>query len=874
MIRPPSIREPRLLVTVVMLTLALFSPGAARGAPPPASRPEVEAVVRRLEAATNARDLAAAMALFALPDTAATAEKRQEFTDLFGLDSLACTTRVGGVEERAGRSEAAVYRQVTYRENGRLQARVDWYTMTLARLPGGWKIVADESRPYAHTRFTDLAVALDPDSGTMRGTAVLEIEARLPGADELVIGLNRGLAVESADDGHGGSVPVVRLADVLLVPLPSPLVPRDSLRLRLRFGGRLFNESQEQGYSQVSIAPAGSFASWVTSWYPNLQGPGGKSRGRIALTVPAALSVTASGRLVDERREGALERRVFSVTSPVKFSFAAARYAHRERIVDGIPLGVYFLQGGEQKADLYLAQTARVLRFLRAYYGLYPYDGFRIVEIPRVAAGSLGGSSEQGMSLFTEGGLPADHFPLPLVAHEMGHSWWGNLVPSSSVLVEEGLAQVSAALTVRALEGEPAMRRFLSYGLLGYSQCAQEYFREFALVPGRDLPLGVTRVGAAEGSLLHDLADTKGYFVFDMLREEIGDRAFQAGLRGAIARFASKTMSLRDLEAEWERASGRKLGRFFDEWVYRSGAPELALKDTVVARAGRYVVRGTIAQKRDLYHVTVEVVAVLPQSRQVERIAVSERETPFSFTVSAAPRAVLLDPQYRLLRWTGDFKNLAVLVHCQRLRSLGRLAEATASLDSCLRSDPDAARCRVELGICERQQGHLEEAERAFRVVAEACRVDPVYDPAAATAMLQLGQVCDLTGRRDEALTWYRQVLALPAEEPLRAEAEKAIRAPYTPTTLPALEVLRKYEGTYAVAGMGDYRVAISENGVLTFSGPRVAETGLEWIEGALFVLPARDDVRIEFSDERDGRASRMIVHFGPVNIPGVRKQP
>ena len=864
------------LTALALLAGMLIAPPSAPAAAAPSSRlrGEVEAVLRRLVEAMNAKDLDATMALYALPDSSATTHKRQEFQGIFSLDSLACEGHAGRIAGSGAAAEAVVCAEVTYRENARLQQAARWSTLKLRRLGSTWKITSDEPREYVQTRFTDLAVELEPDSGAMRGVATLRLGALLPGEDELLLGLNRGLSVRSARDGAGRDLPCRRLADAVLLTLPAPLRRGDSLTVQLAYEGTLFNESREQGYSQVSIAPEGSFASWVTNWYPAVPGSGGKSRGRISMTAPAGLTVVASGHLQGKTVEGGRVRHVFTVDSPVDFTFTAARYAHREQDVDGVAVGVYFLGGGERKAELYITETARVLRFLRRYYGMYPYDGFALVEIPRSGALGLGGSSEQGMSLFTEGGLPDSTFPLPLVAHEMGHSWWGNHVASGDAMTSEGLAQLSAVLTVRELQGERAMRRFLACGKPEYAQSARMYFSDFAGQEARDLPLGIPRPGAGNASLLHDLADTKGHFVYDMLRETLGETPFRDGLRRAIADFSAKSFSIQDLQKEWERSSGRNLDRFFAQWCRRPGAPEFALHDTVLTEGGQPVVRGHITQLRDLYEVAVDVVAVLPGGAHVEKVPVSQRETPFSFTLAEAPQAVLLDPDFRVLRWTSDAENREVVRQCRQLGGLGRTSEAVARLDSCLSRDPEAPETRMELGLCQQRAGRFDQAEKAFRAVVDRDRLYPLMGPAVAASALHLGEICDLQGRREEALGWYRRVLELPDEPEAQAQARALTRAPFALATPPPADSLRRYAGTWVTAGSREFTVQVSDAGILTVTSPRTGESALDWVSGSRFDVQSRPGTSIEFLEERGGRVDRAVLRQGTAELPAARRAP
>lgn len=270
----------------------------------------------------------------------------------------------------------------------------------------------------------------------------------------------------------------------------------------------------------------------------------------------------------------------------------------------------------------------------------------------------------------------------------------------------------------------------------------------------------------------------------------------------------------------------------------------------------------------------MEVVAVLPGGKRAEEVTLTGRVTPFAFAVPSDVRAVLLDPDYRVLRWTGDFKASRIVAECRVLRSLGRFPAAMARLDSCLAADRGADGCRVELGICQEKAGQRDQAESTFRSVVAGYRLYPTFSPAVPAALLHLGELCDLAGRRDQALGWYRQVLEVPEAAGEHERARALIRASYAPPAPPGPEVLRRYEGTFVFAGTREYVLRVNENGILTISGPEIPEAGLEWTGGTRFELPTRAGVSLEFAAGKDGSVDRATIRLGSMELPFLRKTP
>lgn len=834
----------------------LLAAGLLAGAIRPASaaaadRASVEQILAKMQSAVAAQDLDGLLGAYDSGDQALVGRVRGEAQGWFALEGARVAYRLGSLTPALERLEAVVLREVRWREHGRDQMEAKWETVQLRRLAAGWRILGEAERTFARATSTDLQIKLHPEEGTMRGSSNLEVEVTAPGEDSLILVLNRGLAVKAIRDGGGRTVRFSREADAISVPQQRSLRAGERRTLAIEFAGTFFNESKEQGYSQVSIAPAGSFASWVTGWYPRVQGGGSKSPGRITFDVPEGVTVASSGRLAETRSVGSRSRQVFSVDRPLDFSFAAARYFHREKTVGGVRLGMYLLRGGEPKAELYLREATRILEIEQSLYGPYPFDGYAVVEIPSDVTGGLGGSSEQGMNLFPVGVLPETGFPLLLVAHEMGHSWWGNLVGSTGgPIVDEGLAQMSAVLCLLELQGEKAMRSFLRNGVPGYPQSATQYFLRFAGPGGKDYPLGATAQGSDAAGAMHDIADTKGMFVYEMLRERIGHPAFVGGLRSVVEGFAGKNVSLGDLRVAWERTSGQDLSQFWHQWMDRTGAPDLGLEWTARSEGRGFVVSGTISQQGTPYEVTAEVALAYPGRHDTRTVSVSGPSTAFSFTTEQKPRWVVLDSDYKILRWTPAFRNARQLADGIGLSSMGRSEEAIAKLTDYVGKVPESLEGRYQLGVAAQDAGRLGEAERAFREVLDRYASLGVYEPAVTQSAAHLGQVLDLAGRRDEALAAYRRALDLPAQGSAHEEASAGAAAPFRRKERPpppSRELLARFAGTYD-GGQGiAFRVGLDENGVLTVSQKGRPTAPLLWVEGSRFRVPGATAIVLEF---------------------------
>ncbi|MDH3390042.1 MAG: M1 family aminopeptidase, partial [Gammaproteobacteria bacterium] len=361
---------------------------------------------------------------------------------------------------------------------------------------------------------------------------------------------------------------------------------------------------------------------------------------RLQVEVPAAQRAVASGRLVSEQSGDQFYQAVFEATQPGEApSLFAGPYQVRERRSNGLRLRTYFHAELEGLSDIYLdAAAAYIQRYDRAV-GAYPYADFHIISAPLPVGLGFPNLTYVGRAVI----------PLPFMrgrslAHEVLHNWWGNgvAVDYAHGNWAEGLTTFMADYALERDQGPDAARSM-----------RLKWLRDYAALPaGRDQPVRAFK------SKQHQASQVIGYnkvaFIFHMLTLEIGQSAFDAGLRDFWAQNKYKAAGWRELRQAFERSAGRDLDWFFVQWLDRRGAPRLSL--------GAH----RVEQLEDGFRLSVEILQPvsgyrfkLPVSLQtangIERheISVSETLTRVEWTTSAKPRALHFDPDsdvFRLLQ--------------------------------------------------------------------------------------------------------------------------------------------------------------------------------------------------------------------------------
>ena len=405
---------------------------------------------------------------------------------------------------------------------------------------------------------------------------------------------------------------------------------------------------------QFAVTDRAAVASWVECWYPLPAGDAPltkllASSGVTRFHLPTGWGSVSNGERVDGAEP---DVETWLVSSPVARSFACAPYTVIEQDVGGRKVAIHRLKNAGDGADVELAAVARILGELETRFGPYPYPSYRVAELP-LGVGDFLGSSEQGFIMVRPVAFDAPDGNLALFGHELAHGWWGNLIDSTgpgSMLLSEGLAQFSAVVAIGAIEGEAAAADFLRFSRPGYvtEQCARGYFQMWR--GGHDLPLALIE----DGGDAHFLADSKGHWMFQMLRAEVGDERFFAVLRGVVKDFAEVPLTLPELRARFEAAAPEaNLARFFGQWLDRTGAPILEADWSADGARARVAIRQV--QTGEPYHLPLEVAIDSAAGRRIHRVELAGREGAFELESDGPPTGIQLDPRHRLLIWTEEY---------------------------------------------------------------------------------------------------------------------------------------------------------------------------------------------------------------------------
>lgn len=310
-------------------------------------------------------------------------------------------------------------------------------------------------------------------------------------------------------------------------------------------------------------------------WFPCHDSPNDRATTEIIVTVPSRFITIANGNLLSVTDHGETKTHHWRHDVPhaaYLVSLVVSDFAVVEDQYKGKPVNYYVRKDRKDDAPLYMGKTPAMMQFFSDYTGVdYPYDKYAqtVVEI-YTGAMEHTTCTTHSFSLLPDqkAGLDIVNDLVPVVAHELAHQWFGDLVTCrdwSNGWLNEGFATYFEHLWNEHDQGQDEAK----YTFL---QVMQGYLAEDAIYRR---PI-VYYVYHEQGFELFDRhLYNKGAWVLHMLRHQLGDAAFRRGLKTYLERFRTREVVTSDLERTLEEVTGRSLARFFQQWVYSGGHPDL-----------------------------------------------------------------------------------------------------------------------------------------------------------------------------------------------------------------------------------------------------------------------------------------------------------
>ena len=459
-------------------------------------------------------------------------------------------------------------------------------------------LAAQAADPYSYAQpgqvrvsHLDLELALDFGAKQLRGDATLTLEWKDASASALVLD-TRDLAIKtvSALDADGKAMPLeftVAPRDKELGSKLTVTAPKHPVKVRISYA----TSPQASGLQWLTPAQTAdkkqpfmfsqSESIHARSWVPLQDSPAVRFTFDAHVSAPKGIRVVM-GAINDARHplDGDFK---FDQPKPIPsylLAIAAGDIAARET---GPRSAVYAEPSVVAKAAHEFEDTEKMIVAAEKLYGPYRWGRYDILVLP--PSFPYGGMENPNLTFATPTVLVGDKSLVSLVAHELAHSWSGNLVTTASwrdMWLNEGFTtyvqgRITEALYGKALADEEDL---LSMHKLR---------KTIAKMPENSQRLAPEPRDVGADDALSDVAYDKGSWFLRFLENRYGRAVFDPYLRGYFDHFAFQSISTEQmlvyLNANLiDKIPGKVSAADVKEWVYGTGIP----KDAPVPDSTRF----------------------------------------------------------------------------------------------------------------------------------------------------------------------------------------------------------------------------------------------------------------------------------------------
>lgn len=430
----------------------------------------------------------------------------------------------------------------------------------------------------ARVTHVALDLALDFDAKRVGGTANLRVLAD-PGEDELVLDSN-GLQISRITDGAGrelsyeigemveeggkGAPLTVQLGGARNVSIQY-MAPADAAALQW------LTPEQTAGGEYPYLFSQGQ-AILNRTWIPTQDSPGIRQTWEARVTAPKPLDVVMSGVRQGEPEDLGNGRRAFRfvMDKPVPPYLIAIAAGDIDFQAIGPRSGVWAEPSVLQRAHNEVADTEEMIDAAEELYGEYRWGRYDMIVLP--PAFPYGGMENPVMTFLTPTFIAGDRSNNGLVAHELAHSWSGNLVTNAvweDSWLNEGVTSYFENRIVEEVYGEKRAEQEAALAFAGIEDVLAEVGMD---APGTALHHEST--GAEIGSAI---TYDKGHFFLRTVESIVGRERFDAWLQQWFDNHAfqpaTSELFYDDMMANLVRNQAEADRLMLREWIFHPGLP-------------------------------------------------------------------------------------------------------------------------------------------------------------------------------------------------------------------------------------------------------------------------------------------------------------
>jgi len=420
------------------------------------------------------------------------------------------------------------------------------------------------------------------DQRTVRGTAVLTVDRIDPHARQLVLD-SRALQIDETEISPDGKkyrearFAIGKRDPILGAPLAIDIAP-DTKYVRIRYSSSptasalQWLDPEQTAGKQKPFLYTQSEAIHARSWLPLQDSPSVRVTYEARVHVPAGLKAVMSATNCPDSNDCR-----FVMDKPIPSYLIALAVGDLAFRATGPRTGVWAEPAVLESAAREFSDMENMLKAAEALYGPYRWGRYDVLVLP--PSFPYGGMENPRLTFATPTVIAGDKSLVSLVAHELAHSWSGNLVTNatwSDFWLNEGY---TVYIERRILEQLYGKRREEMEAVLGYQDLQEEIKTHAA----RDQILNINLDGRDPDDGMTEIPYEKGALFLTQEEQTIGREKFDVYLKDYFDHFAFQSIttleSLNYMRSHLFESDEKAAAAIpVNEWVYQPGLPSSAPK--------------------------------------------------------------------------------------------------------------------------------------------------------------------------------------------------------------------------------------------------------------------------------------------------------
>lgn len=453
----------------------------------------------------------------------------------------------------------------------------------------------------SHTKTTELKhtklkVKFDFEKEQMSGEEWLTAKPYFYPTDSLVLNAKAMLIHEVAMENGGRKQPLKYdyRDDLLKINLGKTFNRNEDYTVYIKYTARP-NETTQKGSAAITDAKGLYFINaqgkdpgkmtqiWTQGetesssvWFPTIDKPNQKTTQEIIMTVPDKFVTLSNGVLKESKKEAGSLRTDHWVMdkphAPYLFFMGVGDYAVVRDKWRNIPVDYYVEKEYEPYAKQIFGMTPEMMEYFSKLLNYdYPWQKYAQMTAQDYVSGAMENTTatlHSAMSQQKPGDLIDENRWEDVIAHELFHHWFGDLVTAeswSNLTVNESFANYSEYLWNEYKYGKDLADYTMMSALRGYKMSPGNYHKHLVRFDYK-----------SREDMFDAVSYNKGGGILHMLRNYLGEEAFFAGISEYLKANAFGTGEVHQVRLALEKVSGKDLNWFFNQWFFGSGNPKIS----------------------------------------------------------------------------------------------------------------------------------------------------------------------------------------------------------------------------------------------------------------------------------------------------------